>query len=424
MRIRPPLLLAILLAATLALGATTAQQPVTITLAGFSVDTPVVQRLIDQYARARVPGVTVQWQAITDDFGRFITNALSAGTAPDIFYLDIFASAPLVRTGRIEPLDSYLRTSTSTLTIDFVPELIQAFTFDGRIYAIPKDFNSLVVFYNQDMFDAAGVPYPADDDDWTRFKDKVARVHQFVHRADPNAYGMILNPDAARFIPFALANGGALFASDGSASSVNTDAWKEAADYFTSFVREGLAVPAADAGAGWPGDAFAKEQAAVVLEGGWMIPFLRDNNPGLEYGTAFLPTAPTGRKSNFLFTVGYAMSADSRNKQAAWRVIEALTSPEAQDFILRQGLAIPSRTFLQTSPVFLQPDPASQATAKVFSATRGAVAFRFGLLGGDYLDSVAQAITRVFNREATPAQAMEFSAQQINEQLRARGLIR
>ena len=424
MRIRIAFVVAVGLAAILALGATSAQQPVTVMLAGFSVDTPVVQRLIDQFVRGRVPGVNVQWQPITDDFGRFITTTLAAGTAPDIFYLDIFASAPLVRAGRIEPLDSYLRDSHRTLIIDFVPELMQAFTFERRVYAIPKDFNSLVAFYNKDMFDAAGVPYPADDDTWAAFKEKIARVHRFVNRADPGIYGMILNPDAARFIPFALANGGALFADDGSADSVNTPAWKQAADYFTSFVREGLAAPASDIGAGWPGDAFAKERAAVVLEGGWMIPFLRDTNPGLDYGTAFLPTAPTGRKANFLFTVGYAMSADGRNKPAAWRVIEALTSPEAQEFILRQGLAIPSRVVLQGSPVFLQTDPASRATAKVFSATRGAVAFRFGLLGGDYLDRVGQSLTRVFNREATPDQAMELAARQINEQLRARGLIR
>lgn len=74
---------------------------------------------------------------------------------------------------------------------------------DGTIYGIPKDFNTLAVFYNKDLFDYAGVEYPNNEDTWDTFYAKLEQVAAI----DPDIYGLALQPEFARFGALAFAAG-------------------------------------------------------------------------------------------------------------------------------------------------------------------------------------------------------------------------
>src|SRR5690606_39688550 len=80
---------------------------------------------------------------------------------------------------------------------------LDAFTLNGGIYGIPKDFNTLALFFNKDLFDFAGVPYPDEDDDWNTLADKLRRVAEL----GPDFYGLALAPEFARMGAFAYATG-------------------------------------------------------------------------------------------------------------------------------------------------------------------------------------------------------------------------
>ena len=138
-------------------------------------DTIIVEEMIELFVRPALEGtgITVQYEPIADDYQRFIVNALSAGTAPDLFYTDIFWAGSLMRSGTVEPLNEYLEQSTVLKPEHIIDSLLDAFTVDGTIYGIPKDFNTLAVFYNKDLFDYAGVEYPNNDDTWDTFYAKL-----------------------------------------------------------------------------------------------------------------------------------------------------------------------------------------------------------------------------------------------------------
>ena len=55
---------------------------------------------------------------------------------------------------------------------------MEPFTLDGQVYGIPKDFNTLAVFYNEDLFDEAGVDYPNAEDTWESFAEKLRGVSE------------------------------------------------------------------------------------------------------------------------------------------------------------------------------------------------------------------------------------------------------
>jgi len=158
-------------------GAAAAQTPVRVSGWG-GTDLAIVEELIARFVRPAVEaeGIQVIYEPVADSFDTYLYNALSAGTAPDLFYVDIFWSEPLFRAGQVEPLNQYLTASNRLSADDIIPNLLEGFTIDGQIYGIPKDMNTLAVIYNKDLFDEAGVPYPDENDDWNTFTEKLRRV--------------------------------------------------------------------------------------------------------------------------------------------------------------------------------------------------------------------------------------------------------
>jgi ABC-type glycerol-3-phosphate transport system substrate-binding protein len=71
---------------------------------------------------------------------------------------------------------------------DFYPSLREAFTYDGTFYCPPKDFSTLALQYNIDMFDAAGLDHPDEDWTWEDLEEAAAALTN----ADDGVYGMAL----------------------------------------------------------------------------------------------------------------------------------------------------------------------------------------------------------------------------------------
>ncbi|WP_324669819.1 ABC transporter substrate-binding protein [Geochorda subterranea] len=378
-------------------------------------DVAIVEELITRFVEPAVKpyGIEVRYEPIAEDFSTYLFNSLSAGTAPDLFYVDIFWAEPLMAAGQLEPLDAYLQRSEALSKEDIIPSLLEAFTYQGKVYGIPKDFNTLAVFYNKDIFDEAGVPYPDESDTWASFTDKLRRVS----RPQEGIYGIALAPEFARFGAFAYAAGFRLFDERGR-SDLSQPGFVEAFEWYTGLVDEGIGILPADIGQSWGGGAFATERVATAIEGAWILGFLRDQAPNLPYGATLLPRhAGTGQRGNFIYTVSWSINAASRVKEEAFRVLEALTSPEAQQWVLQRGLALPSRQALLDDPYFKQATAEAQANLVVFrGASEGNVQpFKFGRYGGDWMTPVNEALSAVMTGELTPQQALADAQRRLDE---------
>lgn len=392
---------------------TLANAQTTVRVQGYGGQDPaIVQRLIDEVIGKDLAakGITIKYEPIETDYNTVLVNSLSAGTAGDVFYVPGEVAPGFIATGKLMPLEGVIDTS------EFLDNLNAVFTQDGHVYGIAKDFNTLAVFYNEDLFDAAGVEYPSADDDWNAFTEKLTRVAAL----DPDVYGACLAADTARLGAFAFANGWTTFKDDGSVD-LTSPPFAEAFDLYTGLVTKGVAAQPSDLGAGWPGDCLAREQAAVAIEGAWILGFLRDNAPNLHYGATFLPKSPTtGKSGNYIFTVAWAINADTKVKDAATEVLKALTSPEAQQFILEQGLAIPSRKALADNAYFQQDSAEARANKIVFEgASHGNVyGFQFGKVGTDYMNPINNAITAVMTGAANSQAALKQAQDDLSSLLK------
>ncbi|MEP6694159.1 MAG: ABC transporter substrate-binding protein [Chloroflexota bacterium] len=344
MRSRKALLSVIALLA-LVIGACggTAGTPPTATLGPLSGDvrisgwssSPTEDALLNDSIKAFMaanPSVNVKWEPIAQDYETVLKTNLAAGTEADVFYADIFWVDSVMKTGKLLALDDLMAKSGISKN-DFVPSLINAFTYQGKTYGIPKDFNTLGLVYNKDLFKAAGVAEPTND--WT-WADLTAAAKKLT---TGGVVGLSLPADAARFVPFLWQAGGDL-------ANINNAAGQAAVDFYTGFeAKDGVSKLPSELGMGWAGEAFEKGKAAMVFEGGWLPADLNNNFKSVNYGVVQMPKGSAG-KANLIFTVSYSISAKTKNPTAAWALASYLTGKENQSKVLKAGFALPTRTAL------------------------------------------------------------------------------
>ena len=96
-----------------------------------------------------------------------ILTRIAGGAAPDIIATEVDYFVTFASKGVLEDLTPYVDQDPSGFRKDdFFPQIIDRFTYDGKLMALPRDIAPFAcVYYNKKLFDAAGLPYPTDD--WT-----------------------------------------------------------------------------------------------------------------------------------------------------------------------------------------------------------------------------------------------------------------
>ena len=388
--------------------ACTALAQTTIRITGYGGQDPaIVNRLINEVIgdKLSAEGITVQYEPVEGDYNAGLFNALSAGTAGDVFYIPAETAPGILATGTVLPLNDVVDTSP------FIDTLLEPFTVDGQVYGIPKDFNTLAVFYNKDLFDEAGVEYPNENDTWDTFAKKLRGVNDL----GGDVKGACFVADLARMGPFAFGEGWQALSQDGN-TNLQDKAFVDAFTWYTGLIQEGVTSLPSDLGQDWSGGCFGTGNTGVAIEGAWILGYLRDTAPNLQYGTTFLPVAPSGKTGNYTYTVAYGVNANSANQDAAIKVLEALTSPEAQQWVLENGLAIPSRKALENNPYFAEKNPEAEANRVVFEgATRGNVeSYQFGKVGTDFVTPINQALNAVATGQSQVGPALEQAQSEVD----------
>ena len=388
---------------SLAVLASSAAAQTTIKISGAGGPDPaIVGDLINRFVKPALAKdkINVVYEAIQGDLNKTLTTTLAAGNAADLFYLQGEVVDGFVATGKLLPLNGLVDTKP------FVKSLMSAFTRNGRVYAIPKDFNTLTLIYNKDLFDEAGVKYPDGTDTWATLQTKLTTLKQ---KLGSEYYGICLQPGWDRFGAFALATGWKQFDSKGM-TNLADPRFAEAFNFYTGLSKDKVGIQPSEVSEGWTGGCLKTGKVAVAVEGNWVVNFLKDNAPNLKFGTALMPkNTKTGKRGNFLYTVGWAVNSGTKNKAAALKVLNILTSPQVQQYVLEQGLAIPSRTALQSNAYFKKTDAAAVNSKLVFDgASDGNVgAFTFGVQGPDWGKAVNEALAAVLSGQKSSADALK-----------------
>jgi len=237
----------------------------------------------------------------------------------------------------LEPLNA--RIEADGFDIDaFDGSIVGGMSANGEIYGLPYDVGPWMIFYNKDMFAAAGVAEPQPGWTWDDYVETARAL-----TADGN-YGAGVTPQNFSLIASAL---GAKYMTDGRLDLTNPDAVAAAAAMIDLVATEKVA-PVVASGSD-PGTFVAGRFDAgnldMYIDGPWAM-IGKIDTVDFQIGLAPLPRGE-GELAAATAGSGFGIATSSANKDAAWKAIQVLTSPEALDYLASLGRALPARTAQQ-----------------------------------------------------------------------------
>lgn len=330
--------MALFLSLLLALGIlpALAEEPVTLTYATFSAAGAQEETLAKMIAvfEEKNPDIKidVRLTGFNDYFTQLATQ-IAGGNPPDVFEMNMenflaymLRGATADLTGLIADRNAY---SEGTLA---------ACSKDGKLYAVPMSFSTVVMFYNKALFDQAGIAYPTDE--WT-WADEQAAAEKIVAAGGEDVWGIYQPITYNEFYKTAKANGGSLLNEDMTAFTLNTPENVEVLSQMIDRVRVSKVMPTTEAMAGrgdW--DLFTEGKLAMIHTGIWAFPTFTEKcafdwdivvEPGIQ------------QKATHFFANVNCVSVDSKQKEAAARFIDAMGSdPDIVQLRLDAGWELPT----------------------------------------------------------------------------------
>lgn len=267
---------------------------------------------------------------VAQDIAQQLSQGFAGGNPPDLFYVDAAVFADYAAAGNLYPYADQIENVE-----DFYPSLRETFTLDDTEYCVPKDFSTLGLEINTAAWEKAGLT----DADIPTTWDELRTVAQQL--TTERQAGLAIGVGRDRAGAFLVQNGGFWTNESGEITATKPQN-AEALKFVQGMLKDGTAVLPPTVDAGWGGEAFGTERAAMTMEGNWIRGAMAADYPDVDYTVAELPEGPAG-KGTLQFTQCWGISADSEEQQAAIELVKHLTGPEQQLGFAKAFGVMPSR---------------------------------------------------------------------------------
>ena len=272
-------------------------------------------------AYTRQSGVQVE-QTITPwaQYWTRLQTALPSDTGPDVFWINLSHAIDYYPAGLVQEISTYIQRDKIDMS-KFPKSLVDMYSYNGKSYGIPKDYDTIALFYNKALFDAKGVPYPTDSWTWVDLRRAAERL------TDSNVHGFIAGPDTQTMLDsWILSNNGTLMNKDRSLMQYNTPETIEAVREALRYSQDGLSPTAASLLELDQDTRFMGGLAAMCTSGSWMVPTYFEAL-GAKLGVARFPIAK--KPANVIHGLSFNISARSKVKEEAWGLLKVFTTREA-----------------------------------------------------------------------------------------------
>ncbi len=349
-------------------GSEPAAEAVTITFVCDTINeghTEVRDKWSQEFTEAN-PGIIVDHQTVPGpDYNTKVQTLFAAGTPPDMYrYLQ--ETTPIITVAEKNlhlQLDDYIERDGYDLS-DFRPDSITLYQWDGKTYALPRDYGNQNLYYNVDLFEEAGVePPPADWEDteftFEVFLDMLKRLTK-EEGGRTTQWGFLVNRGQRPWASWVYSNGGALVHRDDRGVATDSAMADEATVEALQFLQDLMYVhgvsPRPDLESELGGiDLFATGRVAVMLTNPSAVNQFRVIE-AFKWDVGTIPIGKAERRGTGGGGTGWATGAASKYPNESWAFMQHITSAQAELDEVSVGATTPSRVSVVTSEAFLNPD--------------------------------------------------------------------
>jgi len=331
-------------------GKQAANEPVTVTLFTWTRPSELAanQELCAQF-EAQHPNIKVE--IINEPGDRAmdkLQQMVAAANPPDVMSIHGAYFMPLAAKGALLDLEPYIQKDASFDLADFYPSLVHLCRYEGKLYSLPRYTSVYVLFYNKDLFDAAGLEYP--DDTWT-WDDYLAAARKLTNDSpepERKRFGTVIDFWGARIYPWVWANGGEILDAEGKRCLLDQPASQEALQFLVDLRHKwNVCPPTTMADRRQNIAMFVNGQVSMFQTGAWDIQQMR------EAKTLRWDIAPLPRKKQHATLLGmenYAIASGTKHPAEAWELFKFLLGPEAQEKMAGDLEKQPSRQSVANGP--------------------------------------------------------------------------
>jgi len=372
--------------------------------------------------------------SIGDHIIKVLTSA-QGGDLPTIDYMDEVYAQRLVDTGAFRPVQDFVDQDGYDLSSDFDPKVVQYYTIDGKLWAMPIAIAVPLLFYNKIPFREVGL----DPEKPPQDLDEVMEASRLLVKRD--SHGNVMRAgftlDAtAWYAEVALAEHGELYLNNGNGRDArateilfNGPTGQALFQWWQDMIKEGLAIDVgrnptgADnllpLGSGqtvmtWASSA-ALRSVVDVLEGGL-------TQTEVDLGIAGAPGVPGGTRHTATYSRGLWLSKDrpQAEQDAAWKFIKWLMEPEQQaEWFAGTGyLPVTNSSYdLPAAREIMERYPGFRVAKDIFTASPATPATLGPLLGPfpDVRDVVVDAMEAIVLQDKNPKEALDDAAAEANQ---------
>ncbi|WP_421726071.1 ABC transporter substrate-binding protein [Bauldia sp.] len=309
-----------------------------------------IERFAEKY-----PNVTIETQYVPvtgGAWGEYINaflNQMAAGDTPDIVAVAIEGFAEIASKGVVIDLEELTAADPHAAE---VMEGIEANLLDGmrtrptgELNFFPTEWNNIVMYYNKDMFDEAGIAYPEADWTWDDFLETAKALTKTDADGNVTQFGYVVSGAHFSLQPWLFTNNASILDENWREPTVTTPEFRESLQFLHDLINVHRVAPTHEGGHGT--EKFVASQAAMVAAGHWPVPEMMEaglENVGVQH-------MPQNKRQATVFGIGgLAITMDSPNKELAWEFIKEMTGDEYQQELADSMRSIPSARAQATDP--------------------------------------------------------------------------
>lgn len=307
---------------------------------------PMLRKISDRFEELN-PDIRVEIEV--SPYKEYVNNletAATGGSAADVFWLNTSHVIQYARGGMLLPLDDRIKESGLDRTSDFPESLVKLYTVDSVLYGMPKDIDTIAVWYNKELFDKAGVPYPKDDWTWEDFKDTARKLTD----KEAGIYGTAvpLYGQTGWYNTIGLF-GGYVISEDKKRSGFDDPKTIEGVQCWKDLIDEGVSPTYAQLNDTSGSILFESGKLAMQWNGSWAVPEYRGIDEIKDKIDVVAVPGVNGKKSCVIHGLGNCIYSKTKHPEEAWKFVEFLGGREAMAMQAEAGI-ISART--ETAPIW------------------------------------------------------------------------
>ena len=366
----------------------------------------LILEMVEEFMAAN-PDIEIELQAIPEgEYKTKLLAALAAGSGPDVAQIPSNAMTEFYNYGLIQPFPESVVTPESIIN-DYIPAAVEKLVIEGEVYGVPTDVQTIVLFYNPVLFEAAGLDPNRPPQDWNELIEYARKTTIWQDgKMVQSGWGIAgYHPVVETF----MRQAGATFWDESGEKIVFEEAQLEALKFITDAVKvEKVYVP--EFGSRWTG--FKQIKQAMVFGHGAMVgSFLSTGSKDLVFKTALAPAHPvTGSRANVITNWALVIMSDADDSEAAAKWLTYITSADAQKkWMLKTG-ELPSLKKVLEDPDLLSND----LYVPIFESLKYAVP-TFSRGWADPASELREiAYNEIINNNMDPKTALEKAIKEIN----------